>query len=207
VARKYTWLVVVGLLLLGVLVVLRVLRGGGGVPPAGQGTPQAVLRKAQRALADGDKAGFVECLVARTRDQRAAAEALFDYVQAAYGLRDAVRQHYGKNSWDTLVSLQPDPAGFTAFVWPRDQDVAATAQIAVQGSEATAQLSPGAEPLVLRLAGVWRIAAFPRESRARARRDALARAAEALRAARDSVGKAGLEAIARRVAAQMKGSP
>ncbi|HPD13529.1 MAG TPA: hypothetical protein PLE19_01175 [Planctomycetota bacterium] len=198
-ARRYSWLVIVALMVLGVFVVLRVLRGGGGVPPAGQGTPQALLQKAQRALAEGDKARFLECLAVHSSDSRAAGEALFGYVQAAQALRDALRKHYGKNAWDTFVSLQAAPAQFAAFVWPRDDEVAATAQITVQGNEARVQLSPDAEPLMLRLEGVWRMDVFPRGSGVRARRDALIRATEALAKARDGVGTAELETLAQAV--------
>lgn len=198
-ARRYSWLVIVALLLLGVFVVLRVLRGGGGVPPAGQGTPQALLQKAQRALAEGDKARFLECLAVRGSDTKAAAEALFDYVQAAQGLRDALRKHYGKNAWDTFVSLQSAPAQFTAFVWPRDEEVASTAQIAEQGITARVRVSPEGEPILLQLSGVWRMDVFPRGSGVRARREALVRAAAALAKARDEIGTADLEALAQRV--------
>jgi len=199
VARRYSWLVIVALMVLGVFVVLRVLRGGGGVPPAGQGTPQALLQKAQRALAEGDKAKFLECLAVRSSDHRAAGEALFDYVQAAQALRDALRKHYGKNAWDTFVSLQANPTQFAAFVWPRDQEVAATAQIRVQGSEARVQLSPESGPLMLRLEGVWRMDVFPLGNGVRARREALIRAAEALTKALEGIGTAELEALAQGV--------
>ncbi|MBM4030360.1 MAG: nuclear transport factor 2 family protein [Planctomycetes bacterium] len=206
-ARKYSWLVVVGLIAVGIYVVLRVLGGGGGVPPAGQDSPQAVLRKAQRALSEGQKARFVECCAVRSSNYTAAAEALFDYVQAAYRLRDALRGTYGKEAWETLVSRQADPARFTAFVWPRDEDVAAAAKITVNGDEARVELAADAEPLMLKLEGVWRIEAFPHGSGVRARRDALARAAETLRAAREDVGKPGtpLEDLAANVRRNLPG--
>jgi len=207
VARRYSWLVLVGLLLVGVLVVSWVLRTGGGLPPVGQDSPQAVLRKLQRAVAEGDKAKFLECFGARSANHKAAEEDLFAYIEAAGKLRDALRGTYGKNAWDTFVGAQADPAQFTAFLWPRDEDVAATAAITVQGSEARVELPPR-EPLTLKLEGVWRIEVFPRGSGVRAQREALAKATEALRKAKDAVGQPGAtpESIGQDVRKQLEGA-
>lgn len=207
-ARRYSWLVLVGLLLVGVLVVSWVLRTGGGLPPVGQDSPQAVLRKLQRAIAEGDKPRFLECFATRSANHKAVEEDLFDYVQAASRLRNALRGAYGKNAWDTFVSAQASPAQFAAFLWPRDEDAAATANITVQGNEARVEL-PSREPFTLKLEGVWRIEVFPHGSGVRAQREALAKATEALRKAKDDVGQSGAtpESIGQDVRRQLEGAP
>jgi hypothetical protein len=208
VARKYTWLVLVGLIALGLVAVRWALRSGGGSLPVGQDTPQAVLRKLQRALAEGAKAEFLECFATRSEHHRAAVEALFDRAQAASRLRNALREAYGKSAWDTFVASQADPAEFAAFVWPRDEDVAAAAQVAVKGHEAQAKLASGGGTLTLQLEGVWRVEAFPRGSGVRDRREALARAVAALEQARARVGQGGAtpeslaEVVRKRLAAE-----
>jgi hypothetical protein len=209
VARRYTWLIIAGLTLLGVFAVTRVLGTRGGSIPMGHESPQAVLRKAQRALIEGDRARFLECLASRSKDHKAALEALFDYVQAAYKLQDALRGNYGKNAWETFVSLQANPAQFTAPIWPRDEDLAATASITLQGTEARVELPSPAELLTLRMEGVWRIEMFPHGSGVRAIRESFDRATEALRKAREDVGKPGLtpEALAQQVRKQIGGEP
>jgi len=206
-ARRYSWLVLIVLLLVGVFVVMRVLRTGGGLPPAGQDSPQAVLRKLQRAIAEGDRAEFLECFGARHANHKAAEEDLFDYVEAAGKLRDTLRGAYGKNAWDTFVSAQANPAQFTAFLWPRDEDVAAAAAVAIQGNEARVELPPR-EPFTLKLEGVWRIEIFPHGSGVRAQREALAKATEALRRARGDVGRPGAtpESIGQNVRKQLGGA-
>ena len=207
-ARKYTWLVLVGLIVLGIVAVRAVLRGGGSLP-VGQESPQAVLRKLQRALADNDKAKFVECFVTRSEHHATAIEALFERAQAALRLRTALREAYGKNAWDTFVSLQADPAEFAAFAWPRDEDVAATAQVAAKGSEAQVELPSGGGPLALKLEGVWRVEMFPRGSGVRDRLDALNHAAAALGQARARIGQEGAtpESLAQEVKQRLAGEP
>jgi len=209
VARRYSWLVVVGLTLVGIFIINRVLRTGGGLPPVGQDSPQALLRKAQRALAEGNRAAFLECVATRSGNHAAAAEALFDYVRAAYALRDALREIYGKDGWERFVAAQGMPAPFAAFIWPRGEDVAATAKVVVEGNQATAEVVPDAEPLALRLEGVWRIEPFPRGSGVRGQREALARATEALRKAREQVGKGGAtpESLAQEARKQAAAEP
>ena len=208
-ARRYSWLVVVGLSVVGVFVVMRVLRSGGGVPPVGQDSPRAVLVKAHRALIDKEERRFVECFATRNDDERAAVAAAFDCVQAAYGLRLALREHYGKDAWDTFLSLKALPAELAAHIWPRDEGVDGAAEIREAGSEARIEVPWRAEALSLRLQGVWRIELFAPGTDLRARREALARAAEALRMARDGIGKPGVtpETLARQVEEQMKVSP
>jgi len=209
VARKYTWLVIVGLVVVGIVAVRAVLRSGGASLPVGQESPQAVLRKLQRALADGDKAKFVECFASSGGDHKAAVEALSDRAQAASRLRIALRETYGKNAWDTFVGLQANPAAFAAFVWPRDEDVAAAAQIAIKGSEAQAELPSGGGPLALKLEGVWRVEVFPRDNGVRDRRAALAGAAAALDQARARIGQEGAtpESLAQEVRKRLGGEP
>jgi len=180
-ARRYTWLVIAGLMVLGIGVVIHVLGLGGATPPAGQESPQAVLTKAHRALVEGDPAKFAECFVAEGHGQQVAVGALFDFVRAAYALEDALRENYGKSAWETFVGAQADPAAFVAPIWPRDPDFPTAAKITVAGNEAKAKLPGRAEALPLRLEGVWRIDAFPRDGTVRERREGLARATDALR--------------------------
>ena len=208
-AQRHTWLIIVGLTLVGVFAAICVLRTRGGSLPAGQESPQAVLRKTQRALSGGDRARFLECFRTTSQQQRAAVEALFDYLQTAYRLRDALRETYGKTAWETFVSLQATPAAFTAYLWPRDEDIAATADITIQGTEARAELPSQSEPLALRLRGVWRIEEFRPTTDVRLRRQFLARAAEALSKARDDIGKRGLkvEDLAREARRRMGAEP
>jgi len=190
-ARRYSWLVIAGLMLLGIVAVVRVLGLRGGSLPAGQESPQAVLSKAHRALADGDSAKFAECFVTKGHGQQVAAGNLFDFVRAAYALEDALRKNYGKDAWVTFVSAQADPAQFTAPIWPRDDGFTTDAKITMQGNEAQAELPGRPEALALRMEGVWRIDAFPRDGTVRPRREALARATEALRKALARVGPGG----------------
>jgi len=208
-ARKYTWLVLVGLIVVGIVAVRAVLRSGGGSPPVGQDSPQAVLRKLQRALDDGEKAEFVECFATRSDHHAEAIEALLGRAEAAHRLRTALREAYGKNAWDTFVSFQAEPAAVAAFVWPRGEDVAATAQVTVNGSEAQVQLPSGGEPLALKLEGVWRVEMFPRGSGVRDRIEGLVRATQALDHARARIGKDGAtpESLAQEVKKRLAGEP
>ncbi len=200
-AREYSWLVIAALIVLGVVVAVWVLGLGDGSLPTGQDSPQAVLRKLQQAMAKGERAMFVECFATRGANHRAAVEALFECVQAAYALRTALRAHYGKDAWEAFMGLLVEPAELRAFVWPPDEDVAATAKVAAKGGEASVELPFATEPLSLKLGGVWRVEAFPHGSEVRDRPEALARAAEALRGAKDDIGKPGVtpESLAQQV--------
>lgn len=208
-ARRYTWLIIVGLMLLGIVVVTCVLRMGRVALSPGQESPQAVLRKAQRALIAGDKTGFLECLAVRSDHYKAAAEALFDCALAARTLRLTLREHYGKNAWETFVSLQADPAQFSAFDWLGVDDFVSTAAIEAKDDEARVELPAPHEALGLRREGVWRIDLFPRGSGVREKREPLVRAAEALRKARERIGQAGAtpESLAQEVRRQIAGEP
>jgi len=208
VARKYTWLVLVGLIVVGIVAVRLAIRGGGSLP-VGQESPQAVLRKLQRALAEGDKAKFLECFATRSEHHADAIAALFDRAQAAARLRTALREAYGKDAWDAFVSCQAKRSEFLAFVWPREEEVAATAKIAVKGNEAQAELPSGRGLLALKLGGVWRVEMFPHGSGVRERREALARAAAALDQARARIGQEGVtpESLAQEVNKPLGGEP
>ncbi len=94
-------------------------------------------------------------------------------------------------------------------MWPRDEDFAATAQIAIKESEAQVQLPSGGASLALKLEGVWRVEMFPRGSGVRERRDALARAAAALDQARARVGQEGAtpESLAQDVKKRLSAEP
>ncbi len=199
-ARRYTWLVIVALIVLGVVITVWVLGLGGGSLPTGQDSPQATLRKLQQAMAKGDKAKFVECFAARSANYKAAIEALFECVQAAQALRNALRSHYGKDAWDTFADRLAEPPEVRAFTWPPDEDFAAT-KVALKGAEASVGLPSGIDSLSLKLSGVWRVELYPHGSGVRERRDALARAAEALRKAKDDIGKPGVtpETLAKQV--------
>jgi len=207
VARKYTWLIIVGLMLLGIVVVICVLQMARVALSPGQESPQAVLQKAQRAFLAGDKTGFLDCLAVRSGHYKAAAEAAFDCALVARNLRLALTERYGTNAWETFVRLQADPAQFSAFDWLGADDFVSTAAIEAKGDEARVQLPAPHEALGLRREGVWRIDLFPRGSGVREKREPLVRTAEALRKARERIGQAGATpgSIAQEVRRQVAG--
>lgn len=202
-ARKYAWLVIVGLLALGVLVAARVLRTRGGALPRGQGSPQAVLRKLQEALARGKKAEFADCFATPSAEHRAAVEELYEAIQAAYALRAALRSHQGKNAFDEFMDALVGPAEVKAFVWPPETDVTASRLIVSTGGNATVELPELPKPLRLKLAGVWRIELLADATAARLLRDILARTAAALRKASQAAGLPP-EALARKVQEELR---